>query len=143
VALLTTLIVVSIGGGYLAGIQPDFQWRFFSWHPFLMTCSMVGLAGMGVVTKKLGGYTNTKLHAMLGWSAIFTAVTGLYCIYRNKELNGKSHLTTVHSWFGIGVFMSVVGLGLAGSVFLHPDFGIDKVCYCCLYIETSGKDFPF
>jgi hypothetical protein len=60
-AVVTALAVFSIGMGYTAGIQPVSQWRFFSWHPFLMTCGMVGLAGIGAVTKKLGGYENTKV----------------------------------------------------------------------------------
>jgi hypothetical protein len=59
--LFTSLLAASIGGGYLAGIQPAGQWRFFSWHPFLMTTSLVGMAGIGAITKKLGGYTNTKV----------------------------------------------------------------------------------
>jgi hypothetical protein len=59
--VVTALAVFSIGMGYTAGIQPVSQWRFFSWHPFLMTCGMVGLAGIGAVTKKLGGYENTKV----------------------------------------------------------------------------------
>jgi Eukaryotic cytochrome b561 len=51
---------------------------------------------------------------------------GIYCIYRNKEMNGYPHLQSSHSWAGAGVLISCVGLGMAGSVFLHPDFGIDK-----------------
>ena len=47
--------------GYMAGIQPIGEWRFFSWHPFLMTAGMVGMAGIGAVTKKMGGYDNTKV----------------------------------------------------------------------------------
>jgi hypothetical protein len=59
--LVAALVVFSLGGGYLAGLQPINQWRFFSWHPLLMTCGMVGCFGIGAVTKKLGGYTNTKV----------------------------------------------------------------------------------
>lgn len=33
---------------------------------------------------------------------------------------------TPHSWCGVGVIASCVGLGLAGGIFLHPDFGVDK-----------------
>jgi len=63
--LLAALIAVSLGGGYMAAIQPSGAgWRFFSWHPFLMTTGMVGLAGTSAITKKLGGYTNTKLHGV-------------------------------------------------------------------------------
>ena len=59
--LVTALVLFSLGGGYFAGLQPINQWRFFSWHPLLMTCGMVGCFGVGAVTKKLGGYTNTKV----------------------------------------------------------------------------------
>lgn len=46
----------------MAGIQPKGAgWRSFSWHPMLMTCGMVGMIGAASVTKKLGGYTNTKV----------------------------------------------------------------------------------
>ena len=63
--LLVVLIVFSLRGGYMAATQPpDAGWRFFSWHPFLMTLGMVGLAGIGSVTKKLGGYTNTKVNIL-------------------------------------------------------------------------------
>lgn len=45
----------------MAGIQPTGKWRFFSWHPFLMTIGMIGVMGISAATKKLGGYTNTKV----------------------------------------------------------------------------------
>ena len=62
--LLVGLAVASVGGGFLAGTQPkDAGWRFFSWHPLLMSTGMIGLAGIGAITKKLGGYTNTKVRA--------------------------------------------------------------------------------
>jgi Eukaryotic cytochrome b561 len=151
--LVAAFAIFALAGGYIAGIQPINQWRFFSWHPFLMTTGMVGLAGIGAITKKLGGYTNTKvqtnllaktelhtyhllsphlsfvvfqLHAIIGWLAIFTSAGGIYCIYRNKEINGYHHLKSTHSWCGVGVAISFVSMGLAGSIFLHPDFGIDK-----------------
>ena len=59
--LVASLLVVSLGNGYMAGTQPAGEWRFFSWHPFLMTLGRVGFAGIGAVTKKMGGYTNTKV----------------------------------------------------------------------------------
>ena len=65
--LVVVLIAFSLGMGYVAGIQPTGQWRFFSWHPLLMTVGMVGLSGIGAVTKKLGGYTNTKVRTEFDW----------------------------------------------------------------------------
>jgi hypothetical protein len=60
--LVVGLVSFSVAGGYLAGTQPNGEWRFFSWHPLLMTIGMVGLMGIGAITKKLGGYTNTKVN---------------------------------------------------------------------------------
>ena len=49
--------------GYMAATQPaGAGWRFFSWHPFLMTAGFVGMMGSATVTKKLGGYANTKVN---------------------------------------------------------------------------------
>lgn len=142
--------------GYTAGIQPSGEWRYFSWHPFLMTTGMVGLSGIGAVTKKMGGYTNTKvrnyvkfmiqtkalstkisafdlislvrfiskLHGIIGWLSIFTSVAGCYVIYNNKQVNGYKHMMSSHSWLGLGVIINCIGLGMAGGIFLHPDFGI-------------------
>jgi hypothetical protein len=67
-----------------------------------------------------------QLHGIIGWLSIFTAAGGIYVIYRNKEMNGYSHLKSPHAWCGVGVAVSFVSLGLAGGIFLHPDFGIDK-----------------
>ena len=63
---------------------------------------------------------------MLGWGSIFVCFAGLYCIYQNKENNGYSHLQSAHSRTGAFVVLNCVGLGLAGGIFLHPDFGVDK-----------------
>ena len=60
--LVTAFVAFSLSAGYMAGTQPPGAgWRFFSWHPFLMTCGMMGLFGTGILTKKLKGYTNTKV----------------------------------------------------------------------------------
>jgi hypothetical protein len=54
-------MIYSLIGGYFAGIQPIGQWRLFSFHPMLMTIGMIGHFGIAAITKKLGGYTNTKV----------------------------------------------------------------------------------
>ena len=66
------------------------------------------------------------MHGMLGWGSIMVSLAGCYCIYRNKELNGYDHAQSAHAWCGIGVMINCIGLGTAGGVFLHPDFGMDK-----------------
>jgi Eukaryotic cytochrome b561 len=125
--IVAILIAFSLGMGYFAGIQPAGSgWRYFSWHPLLMTCGMVGMSGIAAVTKKLGGYTNTKLHAVMSFTATTLSLSGIYVIYRNKELSHKMHLQSNHAIFGAGVMVSAMGLGMAGSIFLHPDFGLQK-----------------
>jgi len=66
VIMLIVFAVFSLGCGSMAATQPPGAgWRFFSWHPFLMTCGMVGLFGAAIMTKKRGGYFHTKVHGML------------------------------------------------------------------------------
>ena len=54
------------------------------------------------------------------------SLAGCYCIYRNKENHGFPHLKSSHAWCGVGVMINCVAVGLAGALFLHPDFGMDK-----------------
>ena len=111
----------------------------------MMSVGMVAIAGSGAMVKKMGGYVNTKVskrtiilactetltyttqtHGILGWLAIFCNFGGLYAIYRNKENNGAPHLTSQHAVGGTAVMVSMFLVAIAGGVFLHPDFGIDK-----------------
>ena len=117
---------------------------------------MVGMMGVAAVTKKRGGYTNTKLHGMMAWAGLILSGAGLYVIYQHKESMGKNHFTTYHSWgesaiepmlicvhdvshptscarnlfiptiAGLSAVGGCIMTGLAGGVLLHPDFGIDK-----------------
>jgi hypothetical protein len=120
--LLYTAVV-----GYTVSIQPaGAGWRYFSWHPFLMITGFVAMMGLSAITKKLGGYKNTKTHGILASLGVICACGGLYVIYQHKEMMGKEHLTSTHSIFGIITVASAFMPMLAGAIFLHPDFGIDK-----------------
>lgn len=87
---------------------------------------MIGMPGIAAVTKKLGGYANTKLHAVMSFASTLLSLSGIYVIYKNKEMAEKYHLTSNHTMMGAGVMVSCIGLGMVGSIVLHPDFGIDK-----------------
>ncbi|KAL7468571.1 hypothetical protein ACHAXS_008803 [Conticribra weissflogii] len=91
-----------------------------------MMLGMVGMMGAAALTKKRMGYTNTKLHGIMAWLGMFLSGGGFYVIYQNKEKMGKEHFTTIHSWAGLAVLIGCIMAGLAGGVFLHPDFGVDK-----------------
>ncbi len=102
-------------------------------HPYIIcslslfyTTGMVGLMGTATLTKKRMGYTNTKLHGMIAWAGLLSSYIGFYVIYQNKNNMGKDHFTTLHSKAGLAALVGSTMLGLAGGIFLHPDFGIDK-----------------
>lgn len=44
--------------------------------------------------KKLGGYTNTKLHGILASLGTMMAAGGFYVIYTQKIMLGKEHFTS-------------------------------------------------
>ncbi len=65
-ALVGAFVAFTLIVGYTAATQPSGAgWRFFSWHPFLMVSGFIGMMGSSAITKKLGGYTNTKVSRMI------------------------------------------------------------------------------
>jgi hypothetical protein len=126
-SLLLAFFLYSLGVGYYAAVRPDGKWKNpFSWHPFLMTVGMIGCMGIATITKKLGGYVNTKNHGLLGNLGVLLSLGGFFAIYRSKNLYGKEHFTSTHGKAGLAVIVASIGAGLVGGIFLHPDFGSDK-----------------
>jgi Eukaryotic cytochrome b561 len=126
--LVTALLLYSVGVGYwVAVVKQNYKWKDpFSYHPFFMTIGFVGCMGIGAVTKKLGGYTNTKLHGIFASVGFFCSVGGFYAIYKNKNLWERPHFTSIHGKMGLALLLATIPAMLAGGVFLHPDWGIDK-----------------
>jgi hypothetical protein len=91
-----------------------------------MILGLIGCTGVSVVTKKMGGYTNTKNHGALALLGGILSCGGLYAIYANKALYERPHFTSYHGKVGLSLVISSIGVGLIGAVFLHPDFGADK-----------------
>jgi hypothetical protein len=121
-----TFLLYSILIGRFIATQPSSEWSFFSWHPFLMTSGFVGLMGVAAVTKKLGGYANTKYHGYLSSAGLMLAFGGISVIYKNKDIHNKPHFTSTHAWMGIATMVCAFLPAIAGLVFLHPDFGAAK-----------------
>lgn len=125
--LVITFLAYSLFAGWFISTRPKGKWKSpFSWHPFLMTAGMVGSLGISAVTKKMGGYTNTKMHGVLASLGFVLSLGGFYAIYHNKNLYEKPHFTSTHGKIGLAIMISMVGPLLAGGVFLHPDFGVDN-----------------
>lgn len=126
-ALVLAFAIYSLVAGYYAAVGPSGKWKSpFSWHPFLMMVGMVGCMGVAALTKKLGGYTNTKNHGLLANLGIVLTLGGFYAIYSNKNMYGRDHFTSTHGKAGLAVICMAIGAGMVGGIFLHPDFGMDK-----------------
>ncbi len=125
--IVATFAVYAIASGISVGyLPPGSGWRLFSWHPLLMILGVIGMMGVSLSTKKLGGYRNTKLHAIMSSTGFLLAIGGLIAIYINKNQAGKSHFTSVHSICGLVTIAGFALSMLAGLIYLHPDFGIDR-----------------
>lgn len=85
-ALCMCLILYSIIAGYIAGIQPTNQFRYFSYHPLLMTCGMIGSMSIGAITKKIGGYMNTKVSCFFR-NCLFIYRRGCVLFLSPREIN--------------------------------------------------------
>lgn len=126
--IIATIITYALIESITVGFLPPGAggWRLFSWHPFLMILGVIGMMGVALHTKKLGGYRNTKIHAIMTSSGFIMSLGGLIVIYQNKELAGKNHFTSVHSIFGLVTLCGFALSMVAGLIYLHPDFGIDQ-----------------
>ena len=127
VLIASFIIHSAVMGWYVSSRPGNGKWTSpFSWHPFLMTFGMVGSMGMGAITKKLGGYANTKTHGVLSGVGYLMAVFGFVAIYHNKNLLGKAHFQTTHGKVGLSIMVLMMAPLAAGLIALHPDFGVDK-----------------
>jgi hypothetical protein len=116
--LLIFSVVSSAYVVYLKG-----EWIWFSWHPTSMIFAFIFLAGVSILTKKAGGYVNTKIHGVLMTVATVLGCFGWYVIYSNKELFGKPHLVTLHAKIGVIVLFTYIALACFSIPTLNPDWG--------------------
>mmetsp|Transcript_20286 Transcript_20286/g.42500 ORF Transcript_20286/g.42500 Transcript_20286/m.42500 type:complete len:194 (-) Transcript_20286:60-641(-) len=119
--MTTTLGAVTSFAPYSDNGSPS-PFRLFSLHPLFMYLSLMAFI-VGKLYKKVGGYSNTKLHGNLSSFGSLCMSVGFYAIYKNKENNGKAHFTTTHSQYAFLLMGCICVLLLNGAVGLHPDWG--------------------
>ena len=100
--------------------------RWFTLHPLLMTLAFVAAAGSGIQMKRKGGRANTVAHGYLMLLAFVLALGGWYVIYQQKNMLGKSHNTSWHSYQGLLTMGGYAVGAVGGLAALHPDFGLYK-----------------
>jgi hypothetical protein len=95
-AIMLLLSIFSISAGYMAATQPSGAgWRYFSYHPMLMTIGFVLCMGNAALIKKLGGYSNTKIHVRK------SIVTYLHPLSKKVNWSSKCSLLPIfrlHYW---------------------------------------------
>ena len=111
----------------LAIIRPP---RLFALHVALMA-PMLPLGAAAVITvrqrlappeQKLSGAERKRRsewlvirHFLASATALYAATGGLVAIYLQKQSRGAAHLTTVHSWLGMGTLVLWLGAYLAAQ----------------------------
>lgn len=124
-ALKWLLLLFSIvSSTYLVALKGEWVW--FSWHPTSMIFAFIFLAGFSILTKKAGGYVNTKIHGITMAVATILGCFGWYVIYTNKELLGKPHLVTLHAKIGVVVLVAYLLIACFSFPSLNPDWGVLK-----------------
>jgi hypothetical protein len=109
---------------YLVSLKGE--WIWFSWHPVSMIFAFIFLSGFAILTKKSGGYVNTKIHGLVMAASTALGCFGWYVIYTNKESFGKPHLVTLHAKIGVIVLIAYIALSCFSFPALNPDWGFLK-----------------
>jgi hypothetical protein len=102
------------------------NWTWFNYHPLFMAIAVVPVSSLAVLTKKIGGYDNTKSHGNLLLLSFIASSFGLYVIWSNKELLNKPHFKTTHGKLGLLVMISYFSLMIFGVAALHPDLKLPQ-----------------
>jgi hypothetical protein len=127
-ALPLVLIPVVIVAYFSFGTVKSTGLSWFSLHPLMMMLSFLSLAGLGVLTKKMGGRENTETHGNLMFLSVCLAAFGAYVIWSHKNAKpyGNEHLTTPHGQFGALVLCVFLPFPIVGYTLLSPDTGLMK-----------------
>ncbi|KAI9551930.1 hypothetical protein GHT06_022267 [Daphnia sinensis] len=103
----------------------------FSWHPFLMTLSMLFLMNEAVLIfspqwsllpKKFHKQLFMDCHVYLQLVALVGIVLGFVAIYINKEDNGKPHFKSWHGLLGLIQVLLILGQASVGSLAKYAKF---------------------
>jgi hypothetical protein len=126
--LILERVSLAILGGALGfwGASLAGPWKWFSYHPVSMSISFISLGGAATLTKKLGGFQNTKLHGFMMGIAAALSTFGFWVIYSNKNLLKRAHFTTNHGKLGLVVSTAFIILAAFSSGALDPSWGFLK-----------------
>mmetsp|Transcript_13823 Transcript_13823/g.39312 ORF Transcript_13823/g.39312 Transcript_13823/m.39312 type:complete len:232 (+) Transcript_13823:114-809(+) len=124
--LCHTAVVVSVIALLFPVLVNPGEWVFFTWHPALMSAGTVGLMSEGIIltaglkTKRRSFYLN--VHLLLQLLSLIAVLAAFTVIYVNKNLAGKLHFQTWHSWVSLGATVLMGLQNLTGLVLYFFSF---------------------
>jgi len=129
-ALAVVILVMSgawCSSMYLGGFKWDGSDDMMNYHIFFMIIGMVVLYGeaalMYRVFKSMDKYKVKVAHGVTYLTSFIFIVTGLVAVFRHKNAEGKTNMSSAHSWAGLTtVLMFCLQLVLGFSGFLWPKF---------------------
>lgn len=102
----------------------DNPYRVFNVHPFLMFFGFIFFAGEAVMAyKTVAADMDAKkfLHMLLNLTAMVLGIVGLCATFKYHDMLHIKHMTSLHSWMGMGTFCLFGLQWLFGfSYFLFP-----------------------
>mmetsp|Transcript_15967 Transcript_15967/g.18928 ORF Transcript_15967/g.18928 Transcript_15967/m.18928 type:complete len:222 (+) Transcript_15967:168-833(+) len=120
--VVTPLVVIyTLAASYYTGTLSG-KWIWFSWHPLGMMAAVIAIGLPSVLLKKIGGLENIRMHANLMFLGACSMSAAFYVIYSNKDMFGKEHFLTTHSWLGCVVSIGWVSTSIVNFGLLHPDY---------------------
>lgn len=73
------------------------------------------MADKNIFTRNYNQQQKVTIHWVLQAIALVLITMAQCAIYVNKERNGSSHYQSIHSWFGLGTFLTTVFVGVFGT----------------------------
>mmetsp|Transcript_4076 Transcript_4076/g.7892 ORF Transcript_4076/g.7892 Transcript_4076/m.7892 type:complete len:229 (+) Transcript_4076:146-832(+) len=114
---LLLLIPVAVAYLYFDGQLFGYHATFMSLGFMLCMAEGVWLASKAVVLppgeERLG---LLKMHMYIQLAGIFCIAVGFYAIYHNKDVHGKAHFQTYHSWSGLLVLAGTLVSPVLGAL---------------------------
>eukprot|EP00759_Apiculatamorpha_spiralis_P028145 PhF_6_TR30686/c0_g1_i2/m.45149 len=118
-------------------------WDDFQYHPILASVALYTLVPATVHFHsriRQQGYTtratNLKTHSLLAYGLLATIILSLLAVFVHKVSKNKHHLTSWHSWCGMGLLVVFVAQLICGAA-IYYNFDIPGVSRRGLY--TSHK----
>ena len=96
--------------------------EWFILHPLLAVLGTVALPVPGIILRSYKGYWSKKYHAILLGLSTLAVFLSVYVVFVNRSVRGKSHISSLHSFFGLMLFLGYVLFTLVGVFAMDPDW---------------------